>query len=299
MARASASISSAGERLLAERLHDVLDREGSGGLIRLSATLLPALQEVIATLPLHLTDSVDPAAAHAVRRLGAVLQEHDYTLDEILPAAVSLYDRLLRDLGARLRESDRVIVEAVSQLNRALLTLGCDTLLAYSDQMAASLVQIAHTDSLTGLSNRRHFELRFEDELQRAQRTRRELAVLLLDVDGLKGLNDSFGHAAGDELLRVVAAVLRAQARGIDVAARLGGDEFALLLPETGYEGARTLIERLRLSITERRVREQQPQFSAGVAVYPHDGTTAEALMEHADAELYRAKRASSQQLAD
>ena len=291
LARAEAALHSVGERILTERLHRVLDQDGSGGLMVLSTTLLPSLRDVVAALPQRITDSVDPAATQAVHRLGTVLQEHDYALDELVPAGIALYDRLLHDLSLHLRESDRAVVEAVSQLNRALLTLGGDTLLAYCDQMTASLSQIAHTDSLTGLSNRRYFELRFEEELQRAQRTQRELALILLDVDGLKTLNDSFGHAAGDELLRIVAAVLRGQARGIDVAARLGGDEFALLLPETGHDGARTLTDRLRLGLADQRVHERLPQFSAGVAVFPDDGAATASLMEHADTALYQAKR--------
>lgn len=292
--RAEQTLTTVGERLLIERLHEVLDHEGSSGLIVLADTLLPHLQEVVATLPLILRDDADATAATAVRRLGVILQEHGYSLDEIVPIGITLYDRLLREVGLRLRDSDRAVVHAVGQINRALLRLGGDTLLAYCDRMTASLAQIAHTDSLTELANRRYFELRLGEELQRAQRTERPLTLILLDVDGLKRTNDDLGHAAGDDLLRAVAAVLRGQARGIDVAARIGGDEFALILPETGRDGAQALLDRLNHSAADQRVHDHLPSFSAGLAVYPDDGTTAEALMVHADAALYDDKRTAS-----
>jgi diguanylate cyclase (GGDEF)-like protein len=146
-------------------------------------------------------------------------------------------------------------------------------------------------DSLTGLANRRAYEERIEEELLRAQRMGRSLALLLFDVDHLKQMNAAFGHAAGDQLLRAVADTLRSRTRGIDLAARIGADEFVLLLPETDHAGAMVALERLMEGIAEQRIQGKPIQISAGVAVYPDDGRTEDALRKHADDDLYQAKR--------
>ena len=129
------------------------------------------------------------------------------------------------------------------------------------------------------------------EELLRAQRMGRSLALLLLDVDHLKQMNDTFGHAAGDQLLRAVVDVLRSRTRGIDLAARLGGDEFILILPETDRAGAMVARERLMEGIAEQRIHGQSIQISAGVAVYPDDGRTEKDLRQNADDDLYQNKR--------
>jgi len=181
--------------------------------------------------------------------------------------------------------NDRDLVGAVLQISRALRHVERHVLLAYEDHALATLTHQALSDPLTGLANRRYFDERLQDELARAQRRERPLAVILIDVDDLKVVNDSNGHAAGDTVLRAVATLLRDQARGIDVAARLGGDEFALLLPETDDAGANKLLQRLLDGAAG------EARFSAGVAIYPEDGRTAEALLHEADVALYRAKR--------
>ena len=115
---------------------------------------------------------------------------------------------------------------------------------------------------------------------------------MLLDVDRLKPVNDTRGHAAGAALLQAVAALLRAPARTIDLAARIGGDEFALLLPENDHAGAVTLVQRLTDAAASQHIDGYPVRCSAGIAVYPADGRTVEALLRSADGALYRAKRA-------
>jgi diguanylate cyclase (GGDEF)-like protein len=291
LARAEGSVGMAGERLLREELHRILDEGGAAGLATFSQTLLPSLQALVGFLPRLVLNEADPEEAEVMRALGATLQANGTSLDEVIRQGVTLHSRLLHEIAAHLRENDRVLVTAVGQLSRALLQVAHNALLAYYDSATESLRQLARTDGMTGVANRHYFEERFSEELLRAQRTNRSLALILIDLDRLKTVNDTFGHAVGDQLLRSMAAVLRAQSRGIDIAARIGGDEFALLLAETDREGAAILLDRLRASAAEQDVSGLAPTFSAGVAVYPEDGRTVVGLMEYADTMLYRAKR--------
>ena len=291
LARAEQAIAEAAERILREQLHRVIDTEGSQGLTTLAQTVLPQIRDLVDLLPqLVQQDSADNASETA-QTLGTALQEHGIALPALITEGVELHHRLLYEIARELRSSDLPLVAAMIQLSRILLEVGRDALLAYQESATASLRDLALTDSLTGLANRRAYEERIEEELLRAQRMGRSLALILLDVDHLKQMNDTFGHAAGDQLLRAVADVLRSRTRGIDLAARLGGDEFILLLPETDRTGAMVALERLMEGIAEQRIQGQPIQISAGVAVYPDDGRTEEALRKHADDDLYQAKR--------
>ena len=151
------------------------------------------------------------------------------------------------------------------------------------DRLVAELRLAASTDPLTGLLNRRASRERGMRELARARRTGKPFAVLLIDVDRFKQLNDREGHLAGDEALVTLARELTGALREIDTLARIGGDEFAVLLPDTGPEGAHATAERLA-SITT-------VPISVGTAVYGLDGHTTDELARAADAALYAAKR--------
>jgi diguanylate cyclase (GGDEF)-like protein/PAS domain S-box-containing protein len=145
------------------------------------------------------------------------------------------------------------------------------------------------TDSLTGLGNYRRFVETLDAEAKRTGRTGRPFAVLLLDLDQLKNINDRYGHLVGSQALCRFADVLRLFCRGIDTAARYGGDEFAVILPETTATAAMLVASRIRSRLATDCL---QPSLSAsvGVAVYPQDGETMEALLRTADRELYRMK---------
>lgn len=153
-----------------------------------------------------------------------------------------------------------------------------------------ALAQAAVTDGLTGLKNHRAFQESLHSLVQMAERLRQPLSLIMLDIDYFKQFNDSFGHPAGDELLRQVAQVLRDSARAYDVAARYGGEEFALLLPNTTLEQAVQVAERLRLAIQAIQNPHRAISASLGVAVYRF-GTAPATLLYEADAALYRAKR--------
>ena len=149
--------------------------------------------------------------------------------------------------------------------------------------------RFAVTDSVTGLANYRQLTESLELEIQRTNRSGRPFALLLFDLDGLKKINDQFGHAVGTRALCRVADVLRAHSRAIDTASRHGGDEFTLLLPETMDQGAQGVMSRVCDQVASDG-KQPSISLSAGFAIYPRDGNTAEALMVAADSALYRMK---------
>jgi diguanylate cyclase (GGDEF)-like protein len=157
-------------------------------------------------------------------------------------------------------------------------------------------------DPLTGLFNRRYMEETLERELRRAERSHRPLCVAMLDLDHFKGLNDSFGHEAGDQLLAELGRLLRTNLRRGDVACRYGGEEFVLILPEAGAQDGFRRVEELRdackqLCVTHLGRSVGAPSFSGGLAVFPADGSTVEDLLRAADAALYHAKHAGRDRL--
>ena len=150
-------------------------------------------------------------------------------------------------------------------------------------------------DPLTGLFNRRYLEETLERELRRAERSRGKLSVVMLDLDRFKEFNDTFGHDAGDLLLRDFGRLLPEIVRGGDVVCRYGGEEFVIVLPEADVEVTRQRAERIRdavrrLVVSHRGEPIGSVTVSAGVAGFPNDGTTATVLLQAADAALYRAK---------
>jgi len=150
--------------------------------------------------------------------------------------------------------------------------------------------QLADTDALTGLHNRRTFHETLSREVARAQRYGRTLALIVLDLDDFKLVNDTYGHLAGDAVLTEVGERLRSVARTADVACRIGGEEFAVILPECGLEDAEAFYQRLANAITTRPISDVGTvQFSAGISEL-HDDDDSVSLFERADRSLYAAK---------
>lgn len=156
-------------------------------------------------------------------------------------------------------------------------------------RVEAGLRDLAVTDPLTGLANYRRLMTIIESEIERSGRTARPFAVLLLDLDDLKVVNDRHGHLVGSRALCRLADVLRLSCRAIDTAARFGGDEFALVLPETDEAAAGQVAARIRERLKQDG---ERPRISAsmGVAVFPRDGETVEAILSVADQALYEMK---------
>jgi diguanylate cyclase (GGDEF)-like protein len=153
--------------------------------------------------------------------------------------------------------------------------------------------QLAYLDGLTGIFNRRFFELRIEEEVERARRFDAGMAVIMVDIDQFKRLNDEFGHLLGDEVLRQVSSIFSQQLRKIDVVCRYGGEEFAILLSQTNQKHAMGVAEKLRRLIESWQFPgvPRPVTISAGVATCPHHGTTRDQLVKAADAGLYAAKQ--------
>ncbi len=164
-------------------------------------------------------------------------------------------------------------------------------------RLRAALMHQSVRDPLTGLFNRRYMEESLERELRRAARGERPLGVLMLDLDYFKHFNDTFGHDAGDTMLREFSNMLRSNVRGGDIACRYGGEEFALILPEASLEVTRQRAELLRekakhLGVEHKGTSLGSITISGGVAAFPDNGNSSEKLLEAADSALYAAKSA-------
>ena len=158
----------------------------------------------------------------------------------------------------------------------------------------SNIERLAHFDTLTGLPNRALLMDRLSQESARAKRGARPFAVLMFDLDGFKKVNDTWGHAAGDYVLKQVGSRARACVRASDTVGRLGGDEFLALLPETTLEGAQGVAEKLRESLrAPYEVQRATATLGAsiGIAIFPQHGTDSDDLQRAADAALYRSKR--------
>jgi diguanylate cyclase (GGDEF)-like protein len=161
-------------------------------------------------------------------------------------------------------------------------------------RQADRLASLSQTDALTGLANRRALSQHLREELHRSARYRTPLSLLLIDVDGLKQVNDTQGHAAGDQLLRVVARAITHTLRETDFGARWGGDEFGIIAPNTTSESARASAERLAVQIRkERNQHGRTPTVSIGIATFDParpEQADVESLTHAADRALYQAK---------
>ena len=153
------------------------------------------------------------------------------------------------------------------------------------------LQMLAQRDALTGLGNRRVLQERLAYEIARHQRHRRRFCVVAMDLDGFKGVNDRFGHQAGDDVLREVARALQRTVREQDTLVRLGGDEFCILAPESGPHEGERLAARVRWAVAGAVEGLESLSVSAGWAVWPDDGAKPDELLKRADEAAIAAKR--------
>lgn len=163
-------------------------------------------------------------------------------------------------------------------------------------QSVTNTLALAVTDELTSLYNRRYFDRHLSLMLEKAREQDRDMAVMLIDMDFFKSVNDNHGHDVGDAVLREFAERLKRNIRGVDLACRFGGEEFVVLMPDTDYRQAQSVAERVRMAVAERAFETSEPQAltvtcSVGVALNEHDLDTPEMILKRADVALYRAKR--------
>jgi diguanylate cyclase (GGDEF)-like protein len=182
--------------------------------------------------------------------------------------------------------------DAVRQLEVVAMQAGDSILRA---RLFEATERLATTDGLTGLLNHRTFQARLDEHLAAARRYGKKVSLLLTDIDHFKAVNDTYGHPAGDRVLKEVARILQREARTTDVVARYGGEEFALVMPETDEAGAMRTAERVRERVAQAAISTGQGELrvtlSVGVATFPRDAKAKPDLIERADAGLYHAKR--------
>ena len=211
----------------------------------------------------------------------------------VVLAAIAIWGTLRGYGPFAMRTSEKSLLLLQSFMGvKAVMSLVLSAIVAEYRRVDAQLLHLAVTDPLTGLSNYRKFIDVLDGEIRRADRTDRPFAILFVDVDKLKLINDNLGHIAGNQALCRVANALRGSCRSIDTVARFGGDEFAMILPEAEEKAAHIVAERIANRLAHDR---DGPTItvSVGVAVYPTNGNRKESLMNAADSELYKAKAAA------
>lgn len=224
----------------------------------------------------------------------ALMQVVGATCALVVPLFVS--NRVMGSLQLFRARADKPFTKEDAQL-LWILSLVAENLLTreYANE---GLLRFAFTDYLTGLRTRGYFEQQLELEFKRAERKQQKFALLMIDIDHFKALNDTFGHHVGDQLLRDVTSILMKDMREVDTVARYGGEEFVIILPETTQTGAIFVAQRLRRAVDQAKFFAGSPHsvqhltISIGVAVYDTDAQFKRDLIEFADAALYAAKHA-------
>jgi diguanylate cyclase (GGDEF)-like protein len=203
---------------------------------------------------------------------------------------------------SRLPLEPPVVVEVAINIGALVLLTYVAMVVAHVQRRSRdAAIALSTIDSLTGLYNRAYFFAAIDREMQRSTRSQRGFCLLMLDLDGLKPINDRFGHFEGDRVLRAVGEIIRHGVRRIDTAARYGGDEFVVLLPETDPTGAYILAEKIRSGAVQLGLGTAAGRIptslSIGVVAFPADGTAVDDLMIAADRAMYESKRRGKNQI--
>jgi diguanylate cyclase (GGDEF)-like protein len=260
----------------------------SGYTIDITGFTIPTNQGIIGWVYTHGVPQIIPEVEADPRYIG---------LDEQVRSKLA-FPLMSRGHVVGVLNAESQYTDAFSEADVALMSAVGSQLASALEvaQLHDTLKREASHDPLTRLTNRRHFLERIQQEITRAAASDESFSIVFLDVDQLKRINDTYGHLAGDALLREVSNALMDAVRGEDVVSRYGGDEFVVLLPATPAAAAASVAQRIADGITRHRFmagREllQIPGVSLGLANFPQDGSTAEQLLEAADATLYRQKR--------
>jgi diguanylate cyclase (GGDEF)-like protein len=195
------------------------------------------------------------------------------------------------------------LIRLGSQVGAVWLLTALATVYAGQErQIRETFLELSLTDPLTGIFNRSQIFSTLDQEIRRTRRSARGFCVLMVDLDGLKSVNDTLGHHRGDDVLRHVGTVIRRSIRTVDTAYRFGGDEFVILLPETDIVGAFVVAEKIRAGTEELGaalgLEGVEPSVSIGLVSHPEDGLTVEELMIAADRAMYQAKSLGKNQIS-
>lgn len=227
--------------------------------------------------------------------LGLLQRDESGTIGSLAHSLDALEDAIWERLSNGLRHQDREVLQLVRVLRLGLHRIMTSATEAYHQQSSAELDRLAHTDTLTELQNRRFLERELERHVELYKRYRHPFAVLMLDLDNLKWVNDTFGHAAGDSALKHLATLMRMNIRDVDIPCRFGGDEFLILMPEAEKNAIQAVGRRIADSVAKTRFKLGRSfaslQVSFGTSACPEDGVEVEVLLQEADASLYRAKQ--------
>lgn len=222
--------------------------------------------------------------------------EHSRNLPIILiaddadkPKVVRALDLGINDFISRPVERNELAARVRTQIRRQRYALELR-------QSVNNTMALAVTDDMTGLYNRRYFDRHLGVMLGKAQELKRDMALMILDIDHFKAVNDTHGHDVGDAVLKEFSNRLKRNIRGVDLACRFGGEEFVVLMPDTDYRQAEAVAERVRQSIADRGFEVGTPRplsltVSAGITLNESNADTPESLVKRADVALYRAKR--------
>jgi diguanylate cyclase (GGDEF)-like protein len=213
-----------------------------------------------------------------------------------------LEDRIWKHLPSQLREADLPLVRHLAALNQAAFVSMVAVFSAMHEAWTTHLQALATTDSLTGCLSRGQLDLELRDEWERSNRYGRPFSLLMIDLDGMKAINDQLGHQAGDSLLREVAQYIRSKVRQVDLVGRYGGDEFLIIVPETASEGAAALARRLISGLVDLRPSLKLPApitLSIGMVDSSQGFDGVSAMLEAVDRALYLAKSAGGDAYSD
>jgi diguanylate cyclase (GGDEF)-like protein len=287
----------------AKSLSGTMDgREVQSRLIAILSARVPA-----ARVSVVVGAAAEPSPRAAPRRRGPVLIKDARTESTVVPGArfvsgVAIPMKVMRQAAGFVKlESDAPGAFGPDEVRTADLFATMAALSLENIRLYESVHRQATHDSLTQLHSHRAFQQRLQEEVLRSGRAQTPLALIMLDVDHFKQYNDTFGHQAGDQLLRTLAAILSSFARPVDFAARYGGEEFALILPNFVRSEAIQVAERIRARVAEEPFvfngAPTRATMSLGVAAFPTDATTASQIVRVADERLYKAKHGGRNQV--
>ena len=238
-------------------------------------------------MPKHNGLEVAQVAHEVDPDLQAIILTGGATVETAVEALrVGVYDYLTKPLES--------LAELDLSLNRALERR---RLVRENERLFTEVQRLAVTDPLTGLYNRHKLDEGLAIEVERARRYDRPLSLIMIDLDGLKAINDKYGHPAGDKVLKLVSEAIRSQIRTVDLPARIGGDEFLILLPEADLDAATLVAQRVCSKITSTSFKGELLSVSAGVAQWSPTHSTAESFLEAVDQAMYQAKWAGGRRI--